>query len=179
MHRYYYPADNSWIDRTSIENYCRSFDIHQLLKQGEIDLSLTVGPHVSSGLEVEHLKTDSFSCYQSTKAKMNLSSPFIAMPEAQTSQGPLIKHLIKERKTLYRTSSLEVVKEMTLKGLGIGVLPKMVAKDLVKAGKLKIVDSKIFNKRTFADHKIALTYPKLQKERPILKAIITEIKKSF
>ena len=122
----------------------RSDEIQTKLASGLLDLILVVDPKKTQNIEVEVLKQDSFKLYQTTSNKKVYQSikdaPIIAMPSAaagiQSIRDLLYRSGLGERK-IYSTSSLESAKELTINGLGIGLLPQMVAKSSLDERKIK------------------------------------------
>lgn len=161
----------------------RSLDMQKMLENEELDLVYIIEPRESSHIESIKIGEDKFNTYTSTKTKKIFSStddaPLILMPSALTSHGGLenFKETYKiDTKSVFKTSSLESVKELTLAGLGIGLLPTNVASSLVKAKKLKRVSLENFPKEGIGSHQIGLAYLKSKKDSKLLKELIRSIK---
>lgn len=161
----------------------RSMQMQESLDKGDLDLILIINPKKTSQSVVEPLKKDVFKFYRSTRKKVvfenNDSAPFILMPDSfapdQNLKEKLGKFNIEERK-VYKTSSLESVKELTLNGLGLGFLPEFVCSDYVEKGLVEPVD---LGKGSFAGlfpHTIGLAYQKSKVGSPLIETVISEIK---
>lgn len=163
----------------------RSHEIQQKLEAGSLDLAMIIDPKMSSNIEIINLRSDSFKLYQASSSKKvfkNINeATVIAMPSAsagvQSVKELLAPHGFGGRK-VFTTSSLESAKELTLHGLGIGLLPKMVAKSAVESGKLKEVRLKSFPSSGIGFHKVCLAYPLYRKDSAVIQATIEEIKKA-
>lgn len=155
------------------------------LENGELDLILVVNPKPNAQVVVEELKKDRFKFYITTKKDLNFDQsfprPYIFMPEAlaaqQTLQETLYTYQLDER-PLHMTSSLESVKEFALHGLGIGLLPELVAKQAISAKKLKQWCPAGLPKKGIGEHSLGLAYHRSRQDSPLIKALIGELKKS-
>jgi DNA-binding transcriptional LysR family regulator len=162
----------------------RSHEMQQKLYAGELDLILIVDPKDSQNIKVEPLHTDSFKLYQSTKKTKVYDefdeAPIIAMPTAaagtQSIRDLLHKTGLEDRK-IYSTSSLESAKELTLHGIGLGLLPEMVVKSAIQAKKITEVKLKGFPKQGIGQHSIGIAYHAYRKDSAIIKELIKAIKK--
>ncbi len=160
----------------------RSAHIQSKLEQNELDISLIVAPKKSPNLIIEKIFEDSFFLYKSSDSKFKIeTAPLILMPEAfsdlEHNEVAVFSQL--QKRHLFKTSSLETVKELTQEGLGLGLLPGQVAKKLVKNKKLKLVNIENFPKNGIASHDISLAYLKQQHSKPLIELLIKEIKKSL
>jgi DNA-binding transcriptional LysR family regulator len=160
----------------------RSLDMQKKLEAGELDLILVIEPKKSAQIEIETLKKDSFRLYETTKAKKvydnQKDTPLIVMPDAVTGNSTVKDSLSKEQiadRKVYLNSSLESVKELTLNGIGQGLLPQFVAKELVSKKKLKEVKQAPF-KKGIGHHTVGLAYQSARKDSPLIKTLIDELK---
>lgn len=161
----------------------RSREMQDLLDTGDLDLILIINPKKTAQAIVEPLKKDVFKFYKSTKKKVifeNLDeAPLILMPDSfapeQTLKEKLGKFNLEERK-IYKTSSLESVKELTLNGLGLGFLPEFVCREHVEKGLLEAVDLGKGTKSGLFPHTIGLAYQKSRKGTILIEKVISEIK---
>ena len=164
----------------------RSSEIQQKLENGQLDIALIIEPKPSDNIIVEELVVDNFKLYQSTRTKRVYDTideaPLIFMGSAiaghQSLQNTLETHG-HEKRRLYNTSSLESVKELTLNGIGIGLLPKMVAKDSISKKKLEEVKISTLPKKGIGQHRVGLAYQKARKESVLIQTLVKEIKKSW
>ena len=163
----------------------RSHQMQQKLEAGEIDLALIVEPKATSNIIIENFKSDTFKFYAALKGrnvyKNNDDVPLILMPEAIAGDSPLQEVLadfgLQDRR-LYTSSSLESVKELTLNGIGVGLLPEMVAKDEVKKKNIAEFKQKPFPGKGIGKHSIGIAYAKARSNSPLVKELISEIKNS-
>jgi len=163
----------------------RSSEMQAKLDAFELDFILTIDPIQTSNINVKVIKKDTFKLYESSKKNKVYShidsAPIILMPTAFTGVNTmkefLLKNKVKNRK-LYTTSSLESVKELTINGLGIGLLPEMVAKRSITQKKIKELKStSILPLNGIGEHSIGIAYHSFKKESLIIKTLITEISK--
>ena len=161
----------------------RSSDIQNDLESGHIDLALIVNPETSLNTTMHVFAKDSFKLFQSTKANKvfkNLeSAPLIVMPSAlsktESLEGILAKNGLSNRKT-YTTSSLESVKELTINGIGIGLLPSLVAKSSIESGLIEEINLKAFPKKGINHHTIGILHHNYRKDSKLIKEMIKSIK---
>lgn len=162
----------------------RSSMMQEKLDSGALDLILIVDPKATQNIEVEILKKDSFKLYQTTKSRKVFKTieeaPIIAMPMAsagiQSIKDLLHKSGLGDRK-IYSTSSLESAKELTINGIGIGLLPQMVASSSIESSKISEVKLKNFPKSGVGHHSIGIAYHTYRKDSVLLRELISAIKK--
>ena len=160
----------------------RSSQMQDLLDKGDLDLILIINPKKTSQAIVEPLRKDVFKFYRSTRKKVVYddldTAPFILMPDSfapdQNLKEKLGKFNLDERK-VYKTSSLESVKELTLNGLGLGFLPEFVCREHVEKGALESVDLGKGSLSGLFPHTIGLAYQKSRKGTPLIDTVISEI----
>lgn len=161
----------------------RSRKIQEDLENGELDLILIINPLKSTHLVVEPLKKDAFFFYKSTRKKSVFddldSAPLILMPDSFSPHENLKAKLstfgLEDRK-LYKTSSLESVKELTSQGLGIGLLPSLVSEELVQKNVIETVEVGKMPKGGLFPHTIGLSYERNKKDNPLIIRLVEEIK---
>jgi DNA-binding transcriptional LysR family regulator len=157
--------------------------MQELLDKGELDLILIINPKRTSQTIIEPLKKDVFKFYKSTKKKTVFTSienaPLILMPDSFEPGANIKEKLgafnVEERK-IYKTSSLESVKELTVNGLGLGFLPESVCSEHVGKGALEVVDLGKGSKTGLFSHTIGLGFQKSRKDNPLVSRVIAEIK---
>jgi len=164
----------------------RSAQIQEKLEQGELDLILVIEPKAKEHINVEVLRKDNFKLFISTKSKRTFKSesiaPIIYMPSAlagKTNLQQMIESLdtIKKR-NFYTTTSLESVRELTINGIGIGLLPRMVAKDCVEKNKLQEIKIQNFSSKKIGEHSIGIAYRKSKQKSLLIQTLVNQIKKS-
>lgn len=164
----------------------RSTEIQLKVDRGELDMGLIIEPTSTVSLNTVMLAKDSFYLYQSTQfkglQKGAMDVPLIYMPDALAGENLLV--LEKALSPMghwggsyvhYKTSSLESVKALVEGGVGVGLLPNMVARELVKRKKIKKVDSKAFPKKGVGLHKIGVVYSKFRENSQALTRILQEL----
>ncbi|MAZ48622.1 MAG: hypothetical protein CME65_08660 [Halobacteriovoraceae bacterium] len=161
----------------------RSEDIQKKLEQGELDAILIVAPRASKDLILKPIMQDSFFLYEASKFKEpEEGAPIIYMPSAftgkllQEDQG--LAQLLSERK-LYKTSSLETVKELALGGIGQGLLPSNVAAPLLAKKRFKKVKTKKLSSNGVAPHEIGFAYHRTGEHSSLIQLLESEIKQSL
>ena len=161
----------------------RSSDMQSMLENEELDFIYVVEPRETNNIEVQKIEDDEFNLYASTKKttifKTYENASIILMPSALTSHGGLenfINQFSLERKQFFKTSSLESVKELTLAGLGVGLLPRKVASSLIKSKKLKKISLGSFPKKGIGAHSIGIAYHKQIRDSILLKTLIKDLK---
>lgn len=164
----------------------RSTDIQKKLIQAEIDLALIIDPLPHPQINIVLLQEDYFKFYQSSKKRRVYSqqdqAPIILMDTAHAGGNSLRNKLSmypQIKQNFYTTSSLETVKEFTLNGLGIGLLPKMVARDSLINHKLEEVKFKGTPRKGIGKHQISLTYSVSRQNSPIIQKIIQEVQSAW
>lgn len=163
----------------------RSRMIQKRVEEGELDLGLIVEPYDSSTTKCTHLATDSFHLYASSQFTIgqirSFDSPIILMPDALVTErkAHLFEMMMQKagRRRMLNTSSLETAKELTIAGIGVGLLPAMVATVAVQKKQMKSINLPGFPKVGIGQHRIGLVYPKESSISETLELLIQEIKK--
>ncbi|MCB0420759.1 MAG: LysR family transcriptional regulator [Bdellovibrionales bacterium] len=166
----------------------RSHTIQKMVEEGELDIGLIIEPTEHKHLEVIELGVDSFQLYCSSKLKKDMGDgtqyPIIYMPDALAGGGEkrLIHQMkfstVKERIKEYRTSSLESAKELITNGIGVGLLPKMVARDSILKKQIVRFQPEWFPKRGVGKHRIGLIFPKRLAASKVMSQLIESIRQS-
>ncbi len=164
----------------------RSKEIQLKIEKGQLDIGLIIEPTPSPYVENIILKKDSFLFYKSTKNnnlfKSDKTSPLIYMADAHMgAKGQVIQNLInssKNNRKIYKTSSLESAKELAINGLGISLLPTLVAQEEVKKNNLKKISLESFPTKKHTEHSIGIVYSKHRKSSIILQELINNLKES-
>lgn len=168
----------------------RSHTIQQMVEKGELDLGLIIEPEETSQSRVSILAKDQFRFYKAAKVKPIYKSvqdaPLIYMPDAMAGKDHAVLDKFIGRlestdsqgvqRKLYQTSSLESVKELTLSGIGLGLLPRLVATSEISKGTLKEVKPTSFKGKTVGEHQIGLVFSKHRENSPVLLRLIEELK---
>tara|TARA_B100001971_G_scaffold111191_1_gene102074 strand:+ start:13474 stop:14352 length:879 start_codon:yes stop_codon:yes gene_type:complete len=160
----------------------RSRTIQQQLVNGDYDLALTIEPTESRYIKVIAIDQDYFDfyCANTTHFKDMANAPLIYMPSAISNfDNQTQNKIINYNSNSYKTNSLESVKALTKKGLGIGLLPSHVAKELVAEKKIKKVQLAKIGKISQYKHEIGLSISMNKMELPIFKMLVNEIREQF
>lgn len=160
----------------------RSIEMQKKLENNELDLILVIEPKASSKIKTIILNSDSFKLYESTKPKKTYQdfkeAPLILMPSAVAGPNNLEEALhsygLGERK-LYKTSSLESAKELIINGIGIGLLPQLVAKPPLKRSLIEQVSLKGIPKSGIGEHSIGAAFHKDKMNSLVLKELIKNL----
>ncbi|MBD66049.1 MAG: hypothetical protein CME62_12635 [Halobacteriovoraceae bacterium] len=159
----------------------RSNQMHKKLIDGQCDLAFIIEPKESKHTINEKLAEDKFAYYESTDTKIykdHQSAPLIIMNQtvelADQKIGTFLNKY-REDNHLYEASSLETVKALTSGGVGIGILPTQVARDLVKAKKLKEINPTKFPKLTKTKHNISICYSRYKFGSPLINNLVKEL----
>ncbi len=163
----------------------RSSHMREKLENGEVDIAFIVRPVEGAQVDVVKIYEDRFKFYEMSRGKKVYSSiddaPLILMVESLGASGGVDQFLGEVNmlgRKVYQTSSLESAKELCLKGLGIGLLPELVAQSLVKSKKIKEVKVKGFKDGLFP-HDIGILIHKSRKNSILVKQVIESIKIDF
>ena len=154
--RSYYPSIslNVKIDHST--------NINDKINKKQIDLAIGVNlKSTHLNYHIHNLFNDHFSFFTSARYKLNLeSSKLIYHPQATDQNGKnCYEYLSKFLKShdAVTSENFETIKSLTLKSVGIGVLPRNVAAEEVKSGRLQsVVLPKL--PQTFGVHQICLAY---------------------
>jgi DNA-binding transcriptional LysR family regulator len=162
----------------------RSQHMQHKLEEGLIDFALIIEPKANAHIATEIIQKDTFKLYTTTHKKKTYKNlkeaPLILMESAiagiQSLDDVLNSYGLGERQ-LYKTSSLESVKALTLSGLGIGLLPQMVAKDSLR--KKLLIEQKLphIPAKGIGEHNIGIAYQKGRKDSPLITTLTEHIKK--
>jgi DNA-binding transcriptional LysR family regulator len=149
----------------------RSSDVQRSLLSDELDFALIISPSPADELELITLQSDCFYFFESTAIdrcyKSYKAAPLIYMVEAFSGHQDIFSQVIfshskdGQAKKTYQVSSLESVKELCMKGLGIGILPHFVAKKEIKSKKLRKINyTGTHLDKGFGEHNISVIYKK-------------------
>ena len=161
----------------------RSHEIQKKVEAGELDIGMIVEPKKTNATEVTTLLSDHFCFYRakqmSLQASKSNNTPLIYMPGALAGQSSAqFESVLNARnfsRRLFRVTSLESVKELMLKGLGVGLLPKKVALPLLKRNSIHQCQLKDFPFNTIGSHTIGLLSSMRSQNSPVLKKLKEEI----
>ena len=160
----------------------RSSDIQDMLEAGEIDIALIINPNKKRYLKTIKLKEDHFKFYESTKSKKVYNSlvdaPLISMRTSLISQESLDYYTnnLNLSSNFFSVNSLEAIKALVIQGIGIGLLPELVAKNLVNTAKVKEVSIKDLPKKGIFPHTLNIVFHEYRKESSLINTIVNEIK---
>lgn len=176
----------------------RSQSIMEQLEDGKVDLALTVEPHESYDLDVELMYRDRFSFYCSQRfaetqrtlvrtgrdyqlrGGADETISLILFPNAICENGVTLERLLKFNKELgfliNRVENFEIAHAFCLEGVGLAVLPHLVAqKEYLKQKLFRVkVSSEI--PLSFGTHHIGLSVLKTKRHNPIVTHVANAIK---
>ncbi|MEM7646880.1 MAG: LysR family transcriptional regulator [Pseudomonadota bacterium] len=164
----------------------RSHEIQQMVEKGKLDIGLIVEPRTTQHSNAIPLAQDSFHLYESTEAtkiyETRNKAPLVYMADALAGEEGLILERVFDRlegdlqRILYQTSSLESAKEFTASGIGLGLLPKLVAAEGIERGKISPISIEGFPEDGIGQHNIGLVYSKYRENSETLRTLVEEIK---
>ncbi len=164
----------------------RSQDMQKKLLNNEIDIALIIEPQEGQNISKLSLATDTFKFYETTNKKKSYKTskeaPLILMTDAIASEkrstlGRLINSKeVKERK-IYKTSSLESAKELAIKGLGIALLPSMVARGPIEMKLLKEIKLIKEFSQGVGKHQIGVAYQNNSHSYHLITTMLDELVK--
>lgn len=163
----------------------RSSVVQSKVESGELDVGLIIEPAPSKYLDVKILAKDVFQLYCSTDIQfdedLKQNIPLIYMPDALSGKSKKglkyllnIEHVFKKQ---FKTSSLETTKELLINGLGVGLLPSIVAKDAVSRKLIKPLSVKGFPTSGVGEHQIGLVYSKEKAHTGAVQVLLDQLKK--
>ena len=141
-----------------------------------LDFALVVNPIKHPDLIIKDICVDIFTLWVSPHLKMTQNIPLIYAPELIQAQAihNQLRHSKLDFKRSLVSSSIEVVKKLTVEKVGVGILPTRVANlDLKKSDSLKIYHK---SAPQFKD-KICLVYRYDTQNIPAIKILANELKK--
>jgi DNA-binding transcriptional LysR family regulator len=148
------------------------------LKKSVVDLAITVEPQEDRYLRSHVLFKDQFNLYLSPKSKYTKQMPLILMPDAfdyteSTLEQRLGKYLSFFTETL-SCENHETVRGLTEEGLGVGLIPDLVAEQGITSGRLgRLRRHRIPS--NFSPHSISLSILKSRSQEPLIKRISEEM----
>ena len=163
----------------------RSQIIQRLVEQDELDLGLIIEPVKNQLSSSIHIAYDEFKLYETSSMTAIYqdikTAPLIYMPESLTKEGhDQLSKILKIKNCLsgkvYKASSLETAKELAINGLGVALLPSMVAKSPLANDVLKAVSLKGFPEKGIGKHSLSIVLSKYRENSKVLSNIIEEIK---
>ena len=163
----------------------RSLSLQQMVEQVILDIGLIIEPRPTQHSEVLMLAEDAFFLYESTEPQKSYTeldqAPLIYMSDALAGQeGTILKRALDphdpaKQRIAYETSSLESAKEFVANGIGIGLLPSMVAAEAVAREKIRKITLADFPTEGIGHHKIGLVYSKYRANSETLKRLVEEL----
>jgi DNA-binding transcriptional LysR family regulator len=136
----------------------RSVNFPRLLEKGIIDLGIGVNLAAQRNQNTEFflLFQDHYSFYSSPKAKEGpADAALILYPEAGDEHGVATERLLASliaKRRVHRAHNFETIKALCVLGLGVGVLPTLVARPLVQQRLLESITiprtSKLFGRHS-------------------------------
>jgi LysR family transcriptional regulator, cell division regulator len=151
------------------------------LRNDKIDMALGTNFLLEADAQKEkyvQLGEDFYSFYKTPLLTLKTNTPLIIHPEAKDKEGQTLQSFVKKKyakRQVFHVYNFETIKELTLKGFGVGILPTKVAKPLEKNNQLMRMNlSK--EKILFGAHEIGfLVRQKFYKEYPELSTTIIQI----
>ena len=153
----------------------RSSEVFSLLKKQSIDMAVIVDPPSSIGIQVERVYQDSFALFEQPSINPIHQKTIIFL---RSTQAVLKSNIGAQfgQYSLTQCDNLETVKTLTEKGLGIGVLPRRVAREGILANKLRPHFPRKFPAKGFASHAICLCHKQALRNKKVI-YVVNELKR--
>jgi len=134
-----------------------SFNLHRKIQNADIDIAIGVNYHrlENRNLHFHLLFDDYYSAYQSVHHN---NSSFIVHESASDENGCLLREILKaefKNEIVHSVQNFETLKQLTVSGFGIGILPRQVAHPLLKQGVILPLTIRSI-KSFFGKHKIGV-----------------------
>ncbi|OUS00155.1 hypothetical protein A9Q84_02945 [Halobacteriovorax marinus] len=161
----------------------RSHTILSELENGVYDLALTVDPKKVKNIISKSSINDHFKFYTTTNSEIADYSdlaiaPIIYMPQAIQNLSSEFKQNLKsliENRKVYETSSLESAKALAINGIGIALLPSLVASYDVSKKNLVAINIKSTIPLKRSEHSISISYSKFKENSDLIQKLVVEI----
>jgi DNA-binding transcriptional LysR family regulator len=119
-----------------------SSNLIEHLDKDSIDLAIGVNFHRQQEKKLKFFKLfeDNYSLYTTSKnLNETIENSIVAHSQATDENGSSTVELFRNEikgKRVHQVSNFETLKQLTVSGLGVGILPTLVAKPLVQAGQI-------------------------------------------
>ena len=105
--------------------------------------------------------------------------PFILVPSASYGDGQRLDQLawktgLLSKQTIHELDSFEAAKEFISAGVGVGLLPRWVAKPALEAKKIQELKVQGVSKEPLGPHTFHASYRKTDRGNPAILAVISE-----
>ena len=146
--RYFFPDFIKYLNSIMPEleiilSSARSETCLKNLTQNKLDIAIIVDNKKRRHLIYEEIYSDAFFLYKSPQLQSPFTNTLIAFDQVIDNLNKIKKE--NGLNKLYSCENLETVMSLTLSGLGVGLLPKNVAKEYTIQGKLEPVSIKESN----------------------------------
>lgn len=138
-----------------------SANLYKKIQNAEIDIAIGVNYHrfEKKGLRFQILFDDYYSLYKSIQYQNKLSNvSFIMHENASDENGQVLKEILKvelKNEIVHTVQNFETLKQLTISGFGIGILPCKVAHSLIKQGAILPFEIRSI-KSNFGKHNIGV-----------------------
>lgn len=119
----------------------RSSEILSKLKNNDLDIIIHVGEINDKDLYKQRAYGDKFQLYATKNIEKVYSNNLIAFDGAVAGFDDIVSGNAFD--SYYSCQNLETVTNLTLSGIGIGLLPTRVARDHLLAGKLEVINKRL------------------------------------
>ena len=142
----------------------------EALRHSRVDLIVSVNPGKFPDVQSATLFQDEYGVFVNPTLTVTRKTPLIAFLDATDKLGREVGSYADasphSNRSRFVCESFESVKALTLSGLGLGILPTLVAQDSVKAGGLIEFTPRSIAAWRFGKHSIALSYLKHREGDP-------------
>jgi DNA-binding transcriptional LysR family regulator len=172
----------------SLKTDCSGDKMLEMLRSSELDLTITISPRAHPTLIHQPIYDDQFAIYGSTKhLKERIRTldelrkqPFILVGAATYGEGQTLEQLVWKlgllsRQMVHELDSFEAAREFIAEGIGVGILPRWVAKPALESKKIREIRiQELASKDPLGPHTFHASYRKADRENPALLAVISE-----
>jgi len=169
----------------SLKTDCAGEKMLEMVRSSELDLAFTISPRPHSALIHQAIYSDQFAIYGSLKTQKSITMndfkkiPFILVPTATYGEGQRLDQLawktgFLSKQPIHELDSFEAAKEFISAGVGVGLLPRWVAKPALEAKKIRELNVQGVSKDPLGHHTFHASYRKTDRENPAILAVISE-----
>lgn len=169
----------------SLKTDCAGEKMLEMVRSSELDIAFTISPRPHPALTQQPIYSDQFAIYGSSKIKKSITMndfrkiPFILVPTATYGDGQRLDQLawktgLLSRQPIHELDSFEAAKEFIGAGVGVGLLPRWVAKPALEAKKIQEMKIRELSKAPLGPHTFHASYRKTDRENPAILAVISE-----
>jgi DNA-binding transcriptional LysR family regulator len=169
----------------SLKTDCGGEKMLEMVRSSELDIAFTISPRPHPAMIHQEIYSDQFAIYGPSKIKKSITMtdlrkfPFILVPSASYGDGQRLDQLawktgLLSKQTIHELDSFEAAKEFISAGVGVGLLPRWVAKPALEAKKIRELAIQGVSKDPLGPHTFHASYRKTDRENLAILAVISE-----